>query len=76
MVVQGTVTWALHEYSPPSLCSTGENAREREETVPVVITVPTLTRSLLSTCVPFGWYHWTCGAMFIPCMPCVVQIIV
>ena len=54
MVIQGTVTWALHKYTPPSSCKTGENVRVSEVTVPVVSMARALTRTPASTCEPFG----------------------
>ena len=73
MVIQGTVTSALQEYSPPSSCSTGEKVRERVVVVPVVSTVPTVNLPPVSTCDPLGWYQVTSGAMFIPDMASTLQ---
>ena len=56
VVIQGTVTWALHEYTPPSSCSTGEKTRERVVMLSFVAVsvVPTLSRPPVSTCEPLG----------------------
>ena len=54
MVIQGIVTWALHKYTPPSSCRTGENVRVSEVTVPVVSIKYALIRTPASTFEPFG----------------------
>ena len=54
MVIQGTVTWALHKYTPPSSCRAGENMRVSEVTVPLVSMARVLIRIPASTFEPFG----------------------
>ena len=74
MVIQGTVTSTLQEYSPPSSWSTGEKVRVSVVVVPVVSVEPTVSLPPVSTCDPLGWYQATSGAMFIPGMASTVQL--
>ena len=68
MVIQGIVTWALHEYTPPSSFKTGENVRMCVITLlEFVYVVLTIIRSLVSTIEPSALlYQFTSGTILIP----------
>ena len=70
MVIQGTVTWARHEYTPPSSFKTGENVRVCVITLlDCEYLVLTVILSTVTTTEPFApslVYQFTSGRILIP----------